>query len=196
MINVTNHALERYAERIKDFSGEDIKKAVFTNKPQYTEDLNKMFDNSKYFYTGKFNKNNTTNFHMADNFILVTDTNNSKIITLYRADFGFGRKVDKVILGNLLEELEEADKELEVAKSKTEERKGSLESDKTFIEEQIKTLKDTLKALESNLENVTEQLKEVCSEEVVAKNNYDLIAKKIAYSNIYRNALKEYENDK
>jgi hypothetical protein len=47
----------------------------------------------------------TKNYWLRDNIVIVTDTGNSTLITLYRIDFGFGTDVDKMITDKLLEEI-------------------------------------------------------------------------------------------
>lgn len=65
-----------------------------------------MCEQSKLIYTGRFNDKYTeTNFRLADNIILITDLRDTKIITLYKIEYGFDRETsfcykngEKVIL--------------------------------------------------------------------------------------------------
>ncbi|WP_219715439.1 hypothetical protein, partial [Clostridioides difficile] len=89
MINVTNHALRRYIERIKECEKNCVEQNLNLNKEQYQKDLNKMFEQSRLIYTGRFNDKYTeTNFRLVDNIILITDLRDTKIITLYRVEYG------------------------------------------------------------------------------------------------------------
>lgn len=186
MINCTKHSLERYAERFKDTKYDGSQKEL------YVAELNKMFEHSTKIYTGAFNDNQVTNFRLVDDIILVTDTLDTKIITLYRVEFGFGREVDKTIRNNLLESLDELETIYIKAMDESEENKDKLFADRNLLKEEIKTMRETLDTMTNSLKGLDAYIKTIGFEEEKAKCNRDLVAKKIVYSNIYRKALEEY----
>ena len=54
---ITDHAKERYAERIADREGNwDIKQYVACNDGKITEDINKMMEYAQFIAEGKFGK--------------------------------------------------------------------------------------------------------------------------------------------
>ena len=192
MINVSKHALEMYALRIKEIPKGEVASSVAVNGEQYKSDLNKMYDNSKLIYVGKFDdKHKNTKFHVADDICMVVSADSSNIITLYRIDFGFNRTINKTIQKELMEELELKDNELAEVTSKIEEEKLNLMYQKDMINNEIESLKQTLKALEDNKRGLEEYIKNFGSEEKQKKEERDLVAKKIAYSVIYRKAVED-----
>lgn len=200
MVNVTKHALERYALRFKKVPYNEVKHKAFENKELYSEELNKMFNNSKLIYNGKIsgkmtnNTNNTNeevNYRLAGDICLVLDTVESKIITLYRVDFGFDMKTNRVILSSLIENLEEAETLHLEAMESTRQQKDALSLQALQLEEEINNLKMALKSLEENLQNIKSLEKEISSEEIISKLNYDKIAKQIVYSINYKKAMEE-----
>ena len=192
-MNITNHGLKRYAERFKNVPVADLDSDIITNKELYTEELNKMFGFSKLIYTGRFNETNeNTNYYMVDNIILVTDLASTKLITLYRIEFGFGREVDKGILKNLSEQLDEAETEYIKAMEVTEENKNDMEYKIFSLEEEILSQKELLSTMEQSLDELKKLKKSITIEEDKSRIVRDKIAKKIVYSNIYRNAMNIY----
>ena len=93
MINATKHARERYASRIKGIEKSALKANVTMYGAEYEKDLNKMYDNSKEIYTGKFQNHNECKYRLADDIVLVIDKQEQNLITLYRADFNFGKNI-------------------------------------------------------------------------------------------------------
>ena len=87
MINATKHARERYAERIKGIEKDAIKSNVAMYGNDYEKDLNKMYDNSRLIYTGRFQTHKECQYRLADDIILVMDKIDQNLITLYRVDY-------------------------------------------------------------------------------------------------------------
>lgn len=192
-MNITKHAYSRYIERFKGVDKQDIGALTQDEKTLFEAELNKMFDRATMIYTGTFNeKNSITNFWIVDNIILVTDVANTKLITLYRIEFGFDRGIDKTILASLTEQLGEADDKYINAMQEVQEKKDKLDIDALNIKEKMASLQEQLTALKCGLKGIEEYKKTITVEEVKAKTERDIIAKKIIYSNIYKKAVDEY----
>lgn len=192
MVNCTKHSLEKYASRIKNIIDSEVKEFVYNNKDLIVYDVNKMYNNSKLIYTGAFNDNSKTNFRLADNIVIVTDLQDTKVITLYRATFGFGREADKAIIDVLIKDLHDADIKYNEACNEVKEKKEKLLADKTLLKEEINTLRDTLKSMEEGLKGIENYIDCIAVDEIKTKAERDIVAKKIVYSNIYRKAVEEY----
>jgi len=192
-MNITNHGLKRYAERFKKIERNELERDIIINKELYTEELNKMFGFSKLLHTGKFNETNeNTNYYIVDNIILVIDLNNTKIITLYRIEFGFGREVDKNILFGLLKELDNAETEYLEAMDIVKEQKNDMEYKILSLEEDISSTIELLNTLKLSLSELKNMKQTITLEEDKCRIFRDKIAKKLVYSNIYKNAIDEY----
>lgn len=194
MINCTKHSLEQYARRIKLIDKEDIKSSVAINGEIYEKDLNKMYDNSKIIYKGTFSKkHNCTNFRLVDNIILITDKNDQNIITLYRVDFGFGRNTDKIILDNLLKELNEDEITYTQKKEQVDKEKERLGAEYGQLLLDISAKKKEIISLEEYKKTLEQYIDTYGIDAIEAKEKMDEIARKIVYSIEYRNSLKEID---
>lgn len=192
MINVTAHCYKRYTERIIEVEFDSIDQHIQMNKNQYHIEIDKMFENSRKIYTGRFNdKHNETNFRIADNIILITDKLDTKVITLYRVEFGFDREVDVIILKSLIEKLNIAEElYLESIEEVNQERERVV-TNRDNLSIEIEALKESLKAMEESLEVMDNYIEKFDYKETQARLEMDTIAKKIVYSNIYRKEMTE-----
>lgn len=191
MINITKHAFKRYAQRFKGIDKNNIDANITFYKDMYQTELDKMFENSRLIYTGKFNGNETTNFRLVDNIILVTDLVDSKIITLYRIDFGFDREIDKMITEDLIRKLNQAEEhyinkecEIEKEEEKLNSQLDDMSIDIQCMEETLNNTKESYKALKIYRDSFI-------NEKEIAKSKMNLIAKKLIYSNEYRKQMVE-----
>jgi hypothetical protein len=192
-MNITIHCLKRYAERFKNISKDELERNIIINKELYIEELNKMFSFSKLIYTGRFNDTNeNTNYYIVDNIILVVDLSNTKIITLYRIEFGFDRAIDKSILIGLLEQLDQAETKYIKAMDIVKEQKNDMDYKILSLEEDISSTVELLNTLKTSLNELKNMKQSITLEEDKCRITRDKIAKKLVYSNIYRNAMEEY----
>lgn len=191
MINATKHARERYASRIKGVEKNAIKSNVTMYGAEYEKDLNKMYDNSRLIYTGKFQNHNECNYRLADDIILVVDKQEQNLITLYRVDFNFTKKINKSILQDLVQELNEREEAWLSEKAKAEETNNGLDNEKALLELNIEAKTQELKDLQERLKALNEYMKTTNADEINAKEKMDDIARKIVYSIDYKKSMQE-----
>ena len=191
MINATKHARERYASRIKGVEKNAIKSNVIMYGAEYEKDLNKMYDNSRLIYTGKFQNINECNYRLADDIILVVDKQEQNLITLYRVDFNFTKKINKSILQDLVQELNEREEAWLSEKAKAEETNNGLDNEKALLELNIEAKTQELKDLQERLKALNEYMKTTNADEISAKEKMDDIARKIVYSIDYKKSMQE-----
>ena len=191
MINATKHARERYASRIKGVEKNAIKSNVTMYGAEYEKDLNKMYDNSRLIYTGKFQNHNECNYRLADDIILVVDKQEQNLITLYRVDFNFTKKINKSILQDLVQELNEREEAWLSEKAKAEETNNGLDNEKALLELNIEAKTQELKDLQERLKALNEYMKTTNADEISAKEKMDDIARKIVYSIDYKKSMQE-----
>lgn len=191
MINATKHARERYALRIKGIDKSALKANVTMHGSEYEKDLNKMYDNSKEIYTGKFQNHNECKYRLADDIVLVIDKQEQNLITLYRADFNFGKNINKDILKSLVQELNEKEEAWLSEKAKAEETNEGLNDEKTLLEMNIEAKTQELKDLQERLAALKEYIKTTNADEIEAKEAMDEVARKIVYSIDYKKSMQE-----
>lgn len=121
-IRISNHALERFVERVRGKEGIDIAREVATNKERYEEQILKLFEHSKLVFTGKLDKDkNKSNYYIRNSSVLIEREN--CIITIYDLNFDFPKDVSEI----LIDRLTEAILELNVAiGEKKEENKNQM----------------------------------------------------------------------
>lgn len=187
MINITKHALKRYVERFVDPDKASLQDLLSLNKELYEKELIKMFEHSKHIFDGKFNdRQPKTSFHLADDIILVTDTECTKIITLYRVEYGFSKVINKSILNDLLLEREMAEVNyMQIKENRSEEKKSLLYS-RDNLDADIKSLEETLKAMKESKNSLDNYITNFNYEETKAKTEIDTLAQKIVYSINYK----------
>lgn len=191
MINITKHAFKRYAERFKGIEKINVDSNVTFHRDMYQNEMDKMFENSRLIYTGKFNGNETTNFRLVDNIILVTDTVDSKIITLYRIDFGFDREIDKVIFEDLIKKLNECEEEFLIKESEVDDEELKVQGQMDDLLIEIECLEETLETVRNSYKSLREYKKSIVSKKELARTEMNSVAKKIIYSNEYRKQMAE-----
>ncbi len=97
-VNITKHFGLRYIERIKQIKDKNERKVYYTkNQEKITEDANKMLEMSEFVWMGQLGDNITRKFFINGNIILVADTDETALITLYKTDYGFPEKANRAV---------------------------------------------------------------------------------------------------
>lgn len=112
-LSYTKHARERYAERIMGRDNtRDINAYVAENSDKIDKDIAKLILYGEEIFTGKpsFNnpKQHNCTYVLNDFWVIVIDTQDDKVVTLYRIDLGAGEDIDKVFRDKLLQYINEA----------------------------------------------------------------------------------------
>lgn len=156
-MNCTKHAKKRYVERIKNIN-EDVMQYVNTNEELIVESILKIFANSQRVWRGQLGDNITRNYYMASNIILVTNTDDSAIVTLYKVDFGFPTETNLKVSNDLVDKIKELEEEgLEILKQSEEENLkldfevSNLQVQLAILEQQISDMKENIKIKQDQL---------------------------------------------
>ena len=189
-INVTNHAREKYLERIQGVRGKkEIARLISTDKDRIDSEIEKLFRYSDYIYTGQLGGNNTN----AD-YYLNTDTalvvkNKNKIITIFQIKFGFPGDMDSQVIKSLKNKIvnlsDEIIKEEDIINEK------NLELTKSEDE-----LKEIIKQKEMEIENLKQSISMIQHEKTIISNEYRLLKqeqKVYSYKLFGNTDLKEIE---
>lgn len=101
-ININEHALKRYAERVvgvKDWK--EANRYVAMNKDRIETHIKKMFEYSEYLGKAQIGNNVTRKFYTSGNFLIVTAAKSDSIVTIMKKEEEYVEK----ILSNKLEEI-------------------------------------------------------------------------------------------
>lgn len=111
-LKVSNHAKERYSERIMDKDNKaDMLVFIQKNEQKIKEDIFKMITYGELLYSGKptvdYNKQPVDIF-LKDTWVVIVDIAKQNVITLYSIDLGLGDEFNKQYIEKLLEKLKHA----------------------------------------------------------------------------------------
>jgi len=172
MERITDHSLFRYGQRVKNaliinFQGyKALAKSNPSEVEKWKEEIVALLEKSDFILQGVFDKdNNTSNFHLhkKEKIVFVFNSNDSKLITLFKVDYGFGDTVNTVTMNALLKE---SDK-LKNAKAKYLKKNSSTLEDKAYS---INSLNDDIQALKLQVTTLENQ-KEILSKEMELYSN-------------------------
>lgn len=151
VLNITDHAYERYAERVKGRkTPQEISAIIRDNKEKFTKELKFLYLSSEIIYHGAIggNKNNNTDV-MAnpDGWMLIYDRDKKNLVTLYKIELGtgdpdFDRQYVKLALAQIAE-----------LKKKSQEAVAERKKSDEDIDFKIMELQDHINQLKTIMEN-------------------------------------------
>lgn len=171
--NITNHAYERYAQRMvgKD-NPTDIRTYINNHKKDIQEWISKLINYGELLYEGRLNlKDNPINqIYFKDYWIIFVDPKNKNVITLYRIDFG-DEEVNKLFVQKKLEQLDDMKKCLSRTKENVDKEIVEYQSiidnnelDIKYYRSQIKSLKAINEGYEILIKNSNLEVNKVENE--------------------------------
>jgi predicted nucleic acid-binding Zn-ribbon protein len=173
-MNITNHCFDRYCERILGISEiQTARQYIATNREKLKDEITKVFDYSVKIYTGQINGDKSTkNYWLRDNIVMVTDTEDQSLITLYRIDFGLGEEIDRAVTQMLLGEIIQFNHEKESLEESIEKEIGFKKTEIENIDNEIEMLKERLSVMQLKKDTLDNEIK-------IAKRDIEVVNKEI-----------------
>lgn len=190
-MNVSKHAMRRYAERIARVSKEEVNRYVSVNETELFVNISTMFEHATFIWKGQLYDNITRNYYINKDIILVTNTDNSAIITLYRIDFGFPTHTNHIVISDLMEHIETLQADFKVAEETLNQEKNQLDADIDLMDRQIKIVTEQLENLRSQYKAKTEERRNLLNKNVFLSKEIERNAILLCNSLEYKNDLKE-----
>ncbi|WP_336784127.1 hypothetical protein [Paenibacillus illinoisensis] len=160
MKNVKNHAKQRYCERILGITdSNEWKRYLAQNDEIVCNHINKMVDNSLFIYRGQIGDNTTKVFRMADNIVLVMDSQETCVITLFKCYFDFGDDMDRQIIKHELLRLDELHNGLKNIDAEIQDFVEQVTVTSTTLDIQIKAMEEQLRLLKAQKTSADEAIK-------------------------------------
>ena len=192
-MNITDHALMRWAQRIeedhissqvafKDWKALNPEKVI-----QYEKDLREAFKRAEYLTEGVYdNKKQLSKFYIdKEGLLLYVVGKDGNMVTLYDINFGMSRVRNKNILVEILGEILEKEKEQQEFERKKDEELKELERKRKTIEMEKDELREKLGLLESDQGLINKQIENTRNKGKVLdmhiKNTYRKIIKSIEF---------------
>ena len=166
-VKVTLHGDYRYAERIKN--------EPFINQQSYTAwakieselaekyklELIEDLRDSKFLCKGVFSKDEQVNNYFINKdkmIVFALDSSAKSVLTLFKVDYGFGDKVNRIAMNELLKEVEKLKKDKYKFIEKKEKEIDGMDRSARLIEEEIKLLESKIRVLETQKEITQTQI--------------------------------------
>lgn len=184
-MNISKHAIQRYAERVQEKDGLEINQFATLREDSIRKWIKKLYDSCEKIYEGKFgNETNPVKVYCnKDGWILLQDTKNNTIITLYKVDLGIDNpELDKAFVNKSLEKIKECDREintfLTTIQTELDEINEKINSNKNKISEYQKII-NNLNAENNALESLKQiRLKQRSEKELLKKEYVENLCKK------------------
>lgn len=150
---ISAHCETRYAERLlgKD-NKNDINKFITENKEKIRTDVNKMISYGECIFIGKQSqrdgKGKVLNVYLKDTYVVLADTSNETVVTLFKIDLGLGDEFNKEYIAKMMEKIDESKKELEDVQLEVLQETNIYKELINDAESQINEYKSMIKNLE------------------------------------------------
>jgi hypothetical protein len=190
MVNVSKHSKDKFAERvkgIKDFTERNL--YVSQNSEQIEGWIREMYDYSQFLWSGQLGANSTSaTYRIKGDVVLLLDTKETAIVTLFRANFGFPQETNLIVIRDLVAEIVERNEEAETERVKWESAKEVKQQEADSLDSQIRNLQEQLSLLQSK--------KKILSDDIeLARCDYDLKRKEAEKYAIMLCNTVEFRND-
>jgi len=187
MIDITNHAYERYCERVLGMALAEIKPYLTQQRKDILKvSISDMFDRSRWVYTGKYMENTFSAFYLFDDILLVCKPETNTLITMYPVEFGFSRNTNKKVIDDLMDEILELQEEYTREEPFVAEETGNIERNILLCETKIQSLTAQLKMIEDQKRSYEFQKGIVGNPLRVLTEKIHVVASKICYSVNYK----------
>lgn len=152
--NISNHAAQRYAERImgKDDTMEASSFATLYRE-KIKNDINKLIQYGTLIYTGrqfqKDGRGNIMDVYVKDCWVVLVDQKISNVITLYKIDLGLGDEFNLTYVSKMVEKINAQKELLDTTQKQVQEESDMYRELISGAETQIKEYRSMIKNLEA-----------------------------------------------
>lgn len=174
-IKISQHARERYAERIMDRDSKcDVAVFIAQHEQKIKEDIYKMIKYGTLLYSGKspheFNKQPVDIF-LNGTWVIIVDIAKCNVITLYSIDLGLGSEFNQEYIGKLSQKLNMAKQEYDVINIGIQTQKETYSSIIKENIEQINEYKQLINALHRQNQAYTDVIETLDADRIVAEKD-------------------------
>lgn len=149
---ISNHAKQRYAERIMGKEDIDVNRFITLNEDKIKTDINKLIQYGEMIYSGKQsqrdNKGNVIDVYLKDCWVVLVDNRSKNVVTLYKIDLGLDDEFNKAYISKMVEKLNGYKEVLESVQQQVQEESNTYREMIKDAETQIKEYRGMIKNLE------------------------------------------------
>jgi len=154
-MNISRHAMERYAERLMDKDNKtDVSLFISNHIQKINDDIEKMIEYGEMLYEGRSLKKDWQNavvqIYLRDNWIVIVDKNKQNVITIFSLDLGVGDEMNQQYISLLRNKLD-------VAKAAYAEKCKEIDAQKDIFLKLIEENEDIIKEYRRIVNSLVEQ---------------------------------------
>lgn len=160
---LTNHARERYVERIMDKENKmDVQAFINQHEDKIYEDIEQMIEYGEVIYEGQQVRSKDTRpckYYLRNDWIVVVNPQDKKVVTLFKIDLGAGEEMNKLYISTMLGKLSDAKakvaENLEILNTLKDSYETAIQENNELIidyKRKIKSLEDQNNSLSSLLQ--------------------------------------------
>ena len=181
MYKISEHAKQRYAERIMNRENKtDVASFVNQHQQKIQEDITKMLAFGEVIYTGVSvadNNKNLVNVILNGHWVVITDPNSEKVVTLFEIDLGLGKEFNDEYISKLKEKLDMAKANYEEEVERLDKNNAEYNEIIDKNEEKIREYRSFIKSLETQNTNMTNLIMENKNNKLMAEQEVrDIVA--------------------
>lgn len=161
---LTEHVKERYVERIMGRTDKtEVRTFITQHEDKIRDDIEKMIEYGEVIYDGpqvRTKNPQPTTYILRDNWLVVINSQNNNVVTLYKIDLGIDDEFNKLYISSIKEKLQKAKvkvaEEVEILKGIEESYNQAIQDNEAMIQE----YKTKIKSLEVQNESLRTLLQE------------------------------------
>lgn len=159
--NVTNHAMERYAERVAGKTEiANMRMYISEHKEDINERIHKLINYGTLIYEGKVKEYPVSRVYYKDYWVVIVDPKTRNVVTLYKVDLG-DDEVNELFVGKTLAKLGIEKIVAKELTDKTEKQKKEYQSIIDGNNSEIAYYKKLIKSMEEVNESYKTLIKNV-----------------------------------
>jgi hypothetical protein len=189
-INITRHALMRYASRVYKYQiindrTFDIWRKENEDKIEGLEtDLKAEFQGTEYICTAAYDAHKKAEFFINKDKMMTYVVVGDNMVTCYQINYDLSDEGNKAILNVLLDNLKRARIDEDNFEDKYFKERDNLKQEKELIQAEIELLNSKLKKLQEKRAGIENRQNEIIGEQVELKNIIKVAEEKIVRSKL------------
>lgn len=195
-IAISKHARERFVERILGVPKEEVKSYLAKNESIVDEHILEMYTYAEKIWSGQLFGNITRNYYLRDDIVIVVDTNDQCIVTVFHVDFGLTRDGNRRLVKVLLEEKEQIERDLEKVNQSIQEEIAVRTVELEQVESEISLLKNRLEGLTMKRDAIKMMIEGADAKKHELNDRMDSIMKMICSSIEFKKDILELTTNK
>lgn len=185
-MNLTNHFKKRYCKRLLNLDDCEISSYIKQHNDAITAVSLELFQGATFLWRGSFNNNQPANFYINGMTVLVVDTDDNTLITLWESDFGFKDSINKNIVKEIVADIEKLQSKYKRCSEKSNKQALKLEVEAETIRRQMELLQNQLSLLDGKLQNHYRRMELLQNDLCVIQDEIGVLAVRLCNSLEYK----------